>query len=84
MKKEKDKELTDEIGCFFREHNVFEFKGFGDGISINEFVLAMEDSAKSPLTTAIGKTSSVVSDPARLKAIVAKGLSNSYYSRVNP
>ena len=36
LKKEKDKELTDEIGCFFREHNVFEFKGFGDGISIND------------------------------------------------
>ena len=44
--------------------------------AVEESVLAMEDSAKSPLTTAIGKTSSVVSDPARLKAIVAKGLSN--------
>ena len=44
--------------------------------AVEEFVLAMEDSAKSPLTSAMERTSSVVSDPVRLKAIVAKGLSN--------
>ena len=36
LKKDQDQHLTDEIGCFFLEHNVFEFKGFGDGISIND------------------------------------------------
>ena len=36
LKKDPDQHLTDEIGCFFLEHNVFEFKGFGDGISIND------------------------------------------------
>ena len=36
LKKDPDQHLTDEIGCFFLEHNVFEFKGYGDGISIND------------------------------------------------
>ena len=36
LKKEPDQQLTDEIGSFFLEHNVFEFKGYGDGISIND------------------------------------------------
>jgi len=36
LKKDPGKKLTDEIGCFFLEHNVFEFKGYGDGISIND------------------------------------------------
>lgn len=44
--------------------------------AVEEFVLAMEDSTKSSLTSAMERTSSVVSDPARLKAIVAKGLNN--------
>ena len=44
--------------------------------AVEEFVLAMEDSAKSPLTPVMHKASSVVSNPARLKAIVEKGLSN--------
>ena len=36
LKKDPDQHLTDEIGCFFLEHNVFEFKGYGDGININD------------------------------------------------
>ena len=36
LKKAPDEHLTDEIGCFFLQHNVFEFKGYGDGISIND------------------------------------------------
>ena len=36
LKKAPDRQLTDEIGCFFLEHNVFEFKGYGDGISIHD------------------------------------------------
>ena len=36
LKKDPNQHLTDEIGCFFLEHNVFEFKGYGDGISIND------------------------------------------------
>ena len=36
LKKESDQNLTDEIGCFFLEHNVFEIKGYGDGININD------------------------------------------------
>lgn len=44
--------------------------------AVEEYVLAMEDYAKNPLTSGMRKTSSVVTDPARLKAIVAKGLKN--------
>ncbi|MBO5535580.1 MAG: hypothetical protein J6B53_09300 [Clostridia bacterium] len=36
LKKDPGQHLADEIGCFFLEHNVFEFKGYGDGISIND------------------------------------------------
>ena len=36
LKKEPGRHLADDIGCFFLEHNVFEFKGYGDGISIND------------------------------------------------
>ena len=36
LKKDPEQHLADEIGCFFLEHNVFEFKGYGDGISIND------------------------------------------------
>ena len=36
LKKEPARPLKDVIGCFFRETNVFEFKGFGDGININD------------------------------------------------
>ena len=36
LKKETNHHLNDEIGCFFHEHNVFEFKGYGDGININD------------------------------------------------
>lgn len=36
LKKDPDQHLSDEIGCFFLEHNVFEFKGYGDGININD------------------------------------------------
>lgn len=36
LKKDPGQHLTDDIGCFFLEHNVFEFKGYGDGININD------------------------------------------------
>ncbi len=34
LKKAPEHRLEDEIGSFFLEHNVFEFKGYGDGINI--------------------------------------------------
>ena len=32
LKKASDKILSDEIGSFFKENNIFEFKGYGDGL----------------------------------------------------
>ena len=40
LKKDPLQCLPDEVGCFFKEYNVIEFKGFGDGISINDFYKA--------------------------------------------
>lgn len=40
LKKRDNVRLTDSVGSFFRRHNVFEFKGYGDGISINDFYKA--------------------------------------------
>ncbi len=36
LKKAPDQHLEDEIGCFFLEHNIFELKGYGDGINFND------------------------------------------------
>lgn len=36
LKKDPGLELSDEIGSFFKENNVIENKGYGDGISIND------------------------------------------------
>ena len=36
IKKDPGKILTDDIGSFFKENNVIENKGYGDGISIND------------------------------------------------
>ena len=44
--------------------------------AVEEYVIAMEDSAKDPVSSGMRRTSSVVTDPSRLKAIVAKGLKN--------
>lgn len=43
---------------------------------VEEFVVAMEAYSKNPLKYEKKGTSSVVTDPARLKAIVEKGLKN--------
>ncbi|MBQ4512182.1 MAG: hypothetical protein II969_04265 [Anaerolineaceae bacterium] len=40
LKKASDKILSDEIGSFFKENNIFEFKGYGDGLSINDIYKA--------------------------------------------
>ncbi|MBQ9252506.1 MAG: hypothetical protein IJ188_07715 [Clostridia bacterium] len=40
LKKDPSQLLTDEVGSFFNEHNVIEFKGFGDGINSNDFYKA--------------------------------------------
>lgn len=37
LKKSPDLKLSDEIGVFFKENNIVEFKGYGDGININDF-----------------------------------------------
>ena len=40
LKKDPVQVLSDEIGSFFREHNVFEIKGYGDGINIDVILKA--------------------------------------------
>lgn len=37
FKKSKSLQLKDDVGCFFKGHNIIEFKGFGDGINLNDF-----------------------------------------------